>query len=252
MLGRTLWDRAHAVAMDRDVRYYHVGELLRAPFYQARWDCEAVCRHIIYTNSAAYPLKGFHVLLDAAKLLVRDFPDLQIRVPGAALEMPAGEAGRWWVRLRPLGYRGYLMRRIRDLGLAGRVVALGSLDAGQVAAELTQASVFVLPSFVENLSNSRAEATVVGTPCVTAFCGGVQSAVTDEETALCFPPGDAAVLAEQVRRLFRDRELAMRLSASARSVALQRHAPQLVVSQLINAYESETARHQRCAEPKMG
>ena len=56
-----------------------------------------------------------------------------------------------------------------------------------------------------------------------SFVGGVPSMVNDGETALCFPPGDEAVLAECLRKLFDDDGLAQRLSESARKIALNRH-----------------------------
>jgi glycosyltransferase involved in cell wall biosynthesis len=110
------------------------------------------------------------------------------------------------------------------------------LDAEQYLKELRRANVFVLPSFLENSSNSLCEAMLVGTSCVASFVGGVSSLVSDEMTALCFPPGDEAVLAEQLRRFFSDEAQAKRFSKNAMDIARKRHDRQTVANRMVEIY----------------
>jgi glycosyltransferase involved in cell wall biosynthesis len=183
-------------------------------------------------------LKGFHVLLEAAGALLAEFPRLQIRVPGRDLWNNGTLAERWRRDLRLPGYTRHLARLAERLGLRDHIRTLGPLDGRQVARELEGAAAFVLPSYVENSPNSLAEALCVGTPSIAAFVGGVGSLARDEENALLMPHGDAAVLASQLRRLFRDRDLALRLSHNARYAARLRHAPECVLTELLSAYDA--------------
>jgi glycosyltransferase involved in cell wall biosynthesis len=106
--------------------------------------------------------------------------------------------------------------------------------------ELLKSHAFILPSLIENSPNSLAEAMLVGTPSVASFVGGVPSMAKDNESALFFPSGDEAVLAEQIRRIFLDDDLARRLSVRAREVARVRHSKNKIVGDMLEIYESVT------------
>jgi glycosyltransferase involved in cell wall biosynthesis len=173
------------------------------------------------------------VLLEALALLKRDYPGLRLRVPGGRLR-----PGSWQQRLRCDGYWKYLVHRIRVLGLDEQVESLGVLDARAMAEELAAAHVFVAPSFVENLSNSLAEAMLVGTPCVASYAGGMVTTVHDRVEALAFPAGEAAMLAERIRSLLEDDDLARTLSRNARRTARQRHDPQRVTDEIVSIYQA--------------
>jgi len=114
---------------------------------------------------------------------------------------------------------------------------LGWIPADKITRELTQAHVFVIPSFIENYPNSLAEAQLVGTPVIASSAGGIPSMVIDNETGLLFPPGDAATLAMQINRMFNEGALALLWSEQARRVALARHDEKTVVDSVIHAYE---------------
>lgn len=251
-IGRTQWDRAHTYRMNRDAGYYHCAEMLRAPFHGKGWRLDKIRRHSIYASSASYPLKGFHVLVKAVALLVRDFPDLELRVPLAALFHDTGGIRGFWKSLRSSGYSNYLSSLIRKEGLQKHVVPLGVLSAEEVCRELQSAHLFALPSLLENSSNSLAEAMLLGSPSVASFTGGVPSMVEPGRSALCFPPGDAALLAEQIRSVFLDDTLAIRISEAARSTALTRHSGEAVVARMLDIYQEIAATARGAATPAAG
>ena len=141
-----------------------------------------------------------------------------------------------WKSLRSGGYAKYLTDLIKKEGLENHVSSLGILDAARVATELRRANVFVLPSFIENSPNSLAEAMLIGTPSVVSFTGGVPSMVKDGESALCFTPGDSAVLADQIRSIFLDTGLATALSVCARETGLARQSRDKIVGEMIDIY----------------
>lgn len=58
----------------------------------------------------------------------------------------------------------------------------------------------------------------------------------DGETSLIFPPGDEAVLAEQIRRIFLDDQLSLDLSVRAQELARKCHSKDKIVKDMINIY----------------
>jgi L-malate glycosyltransferase len=220
-LGRTYWDQAWQQALQPDGRYWHCGELLRREFHEATWQLDGIERFALYSTTSIYALKGTDVLIRAMALLCQRYPLLRLRIGG---ELPDFEWG------------AYLRRLVRELRLEKHVSFLGYLDARQIAEQLCRAHVYVLPSHVENSSNSLCEAQLVGAPCVASCVGGVPSLVEHGHTGLLFPRGDHAALAGMVSRIFDDDESARTLGARARAIAQRRHAPELVAKNLLRAY----------------
>jgi glycosyltransferase involved in cell wall biosynthesis len=67
------------------------------------------------------------------------------------------------------------------------------------------------------IPNKAFQALACGTPLVTADTPGARELLVDGESALLVPPGDAQALADALRRLAVDPELARRLSAGGRA-----------------------------------
>lgn len=226
-LGRTTWDRMHADAISPGTPYHHVGEILREAFRSRRWAQDRCRRHSIVFTNAGHPRRGCEVLIDAVAMLQREFPDVALRFAGT-------------ISARS-GYGRFLRAYIAQRGLADRVEYLGFLDAERMATELANSHVFAIASFIENSPNSLAEAMAIGMPCVASYAGGIPDMVNDGATGLLFPAGDAPLLADRIARVFRDDALASRLGTAARDAALQRHAPERVVGELLNAYRAVVA-----------
>jgi len=244
-IGQTQWDRAHLRQINPTATYFHHDRVLRQPFYQVQWDITRVQRYSIFTSSASYPLKGFHVLLRAVAILKKEFPDITIRTPLAAFYPGLVGMKRIWRNIRSGGYARFLTDLILRYGLESHVVGYPMLDAECMADHLVRTHVFVLPSFIENESVSLAEAMIVGAPSVASYVGGVPSMAKDEKSALFFPSGDEAVLAHQIRRVFLDDQLAGYLSDQARETARKRHDREKIVNSMMDVYETVKATAER-------
>ncbi len=225
VIGRTVWDRAHMRDINPEAHYHHCDELLRPEFHAAKRQRSGFKKFTIYAPTAWYPIKGFHFLLRAVAILRREFPEVLVRV--ADNKQLSAQAG---------AYPRLLRNMIEELGLSKNVEWLGPLDGASVARVLEETHVFVAPSVVENLCNSLAEAMLVGVPSVASFAGGMVTTIRHEETGLSFPIGDYAMLAECIRRLFLDDQLAARLVENARAVALVRHDVRAVGNSLKDIY----------------
>jgi glycosyltransferase involved in cell wall biosynthesis len=98
-----------------------------------------------------------------------------------------------------------------------------------------EADIFVNASWADNLPGSIIEAFASGTPVVTTAAGGIPYIVTHEQTGLMCEPGDWKALANNVTRLLREPELALRLAAAGRNEA-SRYEWDNVRSQWLAAY----------------
>jgi L-malate glycosyltransferase len=221
-MGRTFWDRAHLRAVNPDASYFQVSEVLRPSFYETQWEVGSCTRQrIIFTNANSFN-RGTEIILDAIVILARDFPGISLALAGGVESLPYGK------RLR---------RKIAALGLYDKVVFLGKINEKQMSVELQKAHVFVISSLLENSSNSLCEAQLIGLPCLASYVGGIPTLVEEGQTGLLFPAGDAAVLAERIREVFMDNNLAHKLGTQARQTALFRHDPGTVTKTVMDTYE---------------
>ncbi len=111
--------------------------------------------------------------------------------------------------------------------------------AGQisdVAPYFAAADVFVLPSHSEGSPNVLLEAMAAGLPVVATAVGGVPDTVTDGEQALLVPAAQPQAMADAIRRLLTDGDLALRLGTSARERAAAQFSPEARVRRIAEIY----------------
>ena len=216
ILGRTTWDRAHTYAINPRAAYYSCPRVLRPAFYDAAWAPEGMERHSLYVGNSYYALKGFHFVVRALPLLIREYPDVRVYVAG---HPPYGDRRAFYKK----GYGVYLKKLIGDLNVGDHIVFTGTLTAEQVADRLSRVNAYVLPSAAENSPNTLAEAMTVGAPCISAYVGGAPDMAEDGKEALFYRCDDPALLAWCVKRVFDDDALALRLSENARLRARRTH-----------------------------
>ena len=111
-------------------------------------------------------------------------------------------------------YEDELKALTERLGLSDRVIFTGLRP--DVPALLAGATVSVMPSLNEALSNVLLESMAAGAPTVATRVGGTPEAIVDDVTGLLVEPGDATALAEAVARLLQ--------RAGARAPAWRRRA----------------------------
>jgi glycosyltransferase involved in cell wall biosynthesis len=121
------------------------------------------------------PEKGFGVLIEAARRVLREDPAAGIVLFGDG------------------SLRAALARQIEAAGLTGRFILAGfrtDLDR-----YLPWLDVMVLPSYTEGLPNVVLEACAAGVPVVATAVGGTPEVIEDGVNGYLVPPGDAKVLA---------------------------------------------------------
>ncbi len=152
--------------------------------------------HILFLGEMG-PRKGVPELIDALQAL-------DTRQP-------------WRATLAGNGAVAQTRSEIERLNLAHKVRVTGWVGPAEVEALLTDADVLVLPSHHENLPMSVIEAMAYGLAVVTTPVGAVEDVIEPEVTGLLCPPGDAARLAEAIRRVVEDASLRAKLGQAAKT-----------------------------------
>ncbi len=238
VIGRTEWDYSNVWAINPRAKYHLCNESLRSPFYAGGWDLHKCERHTLFTSQASYPIKGLHILLEAVRLLKPDYPDIRLSVGGPKITNTASLKEKLLIT----GYGNYIRNLIRDYGIESNVEFTGALNADAMAGKLAATHVYVLASSIENSPNSLGEAQLVGTPCVASYVGGVPDMVTDGEDGLLYNYLEPAILANKIRKLFEDDELAQKLSIKGRERALVRHDRQKNLERMLEIYSTITGK----------
>ncbi len=231
ILGRTTWDRAHSYAINPNAKYYPCSRILRAPFYEEKWNIDKMERHSIYVGNGYSALKGVHFVVMALPYLIREYPDVKVYVAGYK---PYQENDKRSFLKK--GYAAYLKKLIYDLGVQNHIEFTGPLKANQVAETLSKVNAYVLCSTIENSPNTLGEAMMVGTPCVASYVGGVSDMAEDGKEALFYRNDDPKLLAWNIKRIFDNDELALSLSEAGKKKALITHDAEKNAQMLIDAY----------------
>ena len=146
--------------------------------------------------------KGVGILFEAARILLAENPKFELLVIGDGPE------------------RASLERLSEVAPLAGQVRFAGRLSGAELHAAFARTSVVVVPSLAgEVFGLVVAENMLRGLPVVASDLGAFVEVLG--EGGLTFPTGDAAALAEALRRLLDDPALATQLAERARQRALE-------------------------------
>ena len=174
--------------------------------------------------------KGLEQFLEAAEMLMPRFVDARFVIVGYANPLEQE-------------YENSLKALTDQLGLTGRVIFTGLRQ--DVPSLLAAATVSVMPSLNEALSNVLLESMAAGAPTVATRVGGTPEAIVDEVTGLLVEPGDPKGLADAISRLLQDPALARRLGGAARKAIEDRYSVEKMVRATEALYFDLLARKQR-------
>jgi glycosyltransferase involved in cell wall biosynthesis len=140
--------------------------------------------------------------------------------------------------------RPRLEARARELGLSDRVVFRGRISDAELRRAYEMADVFVLPAVLdargdtEGLGVVLLEAMNYGVPVIASRIGGIVDIVTDNETGILVPPGDAAALAGALQALLVDVSRARQLGEAGRRRLAERFSWKAIVERFEAVYRS--------------
>lgn len=232
VMGRTDWDKACSKQINPNCIYHHCNETLRDSFYNDEWTYEKCEKHSLFVSQCSYPIKGMHLMLEAMKEIVKDYPDAHLYTTGFnPLKLTFKQ------KLLQNSYNRYLGKLIKKYRLTNNVTFLGLLNEANMKQRYLKSNVFVSCSSIENSPNSVGEAMLLGVPVVSSDVGGVKNLMTHNEDGVIYPFDEPYMISYYVKQIFSDLEMAEKFSKNARFHARTTHNRQKNVSTVLDIYK---------------
>jgi glycosyltransferase involved in cell wall biosynthesis len=181
---------------------------------------------LFFGTLSAY--KGLDLLLDIFERVARAMPEAVLVLAGFPLGDFSVEEYRAEADRRGFGNRLRIVDRY--------------IDSGAVVAWMQLADAIVFPYRTVYQSGALHVAQTFGAPIVATGVGAMPEVITDRESGLLVPPGDAAAFAAAVTELLRNRELAQMLGNRAAAEARTRFSWRSVARTMLDRYESLLSR----------
>lgn len=188
--------------------------------------------HLIFVGRL-HEQKGLDVLLAAFQQIVRQYPDLNLRL------QLLGDG--------PL--RESLKELSQALGISRKVEFVGMTD--HVFKYLGDADIFVLPSRAEGLSNALLEAMTCGLPVVVSNIPANLNVTEHGQNGLVFTAGDPNSLASAVESLLEQPELRARLGKSARQTIENRFSMNSIADRYLALYRDVLANDEQSSQSRL-
>jgi phosphatidylinositol alpha-1,6-mannosyltransferase len=200
-----------------DVKQFHpqdtAGEIRRR---HGIADSEA----LILTVQRLWARKGVTTFLDAAATVAKAIPSARFVIIGDGPE------------------RAALERHAAALGVAERVTFAGRKPNHELPVYYAAADVFAFHTLHEGLGIVLLEALASGCPVVTTAAGGTLDIVSDGDTGLVVPPGDANAFANAVIRVLGEPSLKAALRVRARRTAETEFDWDVVAGRYLEVFEA--------------
>lgn len=164
---------------------------------------ESKSKKILYAGLLTY-LKGVVHLVNAFALIARDFPQAELVIIG---------------RESDKAYAAQLKALLSKLGLESQVQFMPQLAQPELAKQMSQASVFVLPSLSEGLGRVVIEAMATGMPVIGSCVGGIPDLVREGINGFLVPPGDEEILSQRLRWVLEHPTEAVQMGRHGRNFA---------------------------------
>ncbi len=163
--------------------------------------------------------KGQNYLLEALKELVKTIPNISLTLMGP-------------------GDSGWIVQLVDDLGLNQHVQVLPSRN--DVPACLAAADMIIHPSLADSFSQLVIEAQGVGGLLIASDIAAAREQIIDGVTGLIVPPRDSSAIAEAVRYLVDNPELAISMRKNGPSHVREKFNWQRMVSEEIECLKEYT------------
>lgn len=170
--------------------------------------------------------KGLVTLAQAAGAILDAVPDSTIDIIG-------GETGE----IDASTLRSYVSDALHP-----RLIFHGRVSHEELPNFYRRAAICVVPSRWDNSPNTVYEAMGCGTPVVACRVGGIPDLVMDGETGLLVPRDDPDALATAAISLLLDRNRMDIMGQKARTQAVARFNPEMIVDQTLRLYEEALTR----------
>ncbi len=165
-----------------------------------------------------FDLKGHEYVLQAARRVARDHPELRLLFVGDGI------------------LRGRLERMANELGLGEKVVFAGLVPSSEVPGCLAAMDALVHASLREGLARVLPQALLAGKPVVSFDVDGAREVVVEGETGYLVAPKSVEGLAEVMAKVLERPEEAERMAARGRELCKERFDWRRMVESLDSLY----------------
>jgi glycosyltransferase involved in cell wall biosynthesis len=157
---------------------------------------------VIVTVGRLERQKNQKMLIEAFSAIYKTHPDYKLRLFGRG------------------SLESELKGQVENLGLTDAVEFMGNVE--DVHRQIRNASLFVMTSNFEGLSNSLIEAMMMGLPCISTDCAGTDEIIDDGESGIIIRCGDVSALTEAMSYLIENKDIADKYGAEAHKRAKSR------------------------------
>lgn len=234
-IGRTKWDKNITRVLASKAKYYHCDEVLRPEFYLRKWKIKGENKLTLLSVIRGTIYKGLDTVLEAALLLKELNVEFEWLIVGNSEHDQIPKL---------------LERKYKVSFSKVNIKFLGNKNAGQIVNLLSDSSIYIHPSHIENSPNAICEAMIMGVPVIATAVGGTSSIVKENDEGILIQDGDPYVMAGAVLELKDNKLLKNNLSINARKRALKRHDPSKVVKELSQIYTDIVQDYYSKKEPK--
>jgi len=147
--------------------------------------------------------KGLKYLIQAFQKVASRHPRLRLEIMGEGDE------------------KNNLEKQVKEANLSDKISFLGRIPQEKVAKYYQRASLFVLPSLNEGMSNAMLEALASGLPLIATDTGGSKELITEKENGFIVKMKSAEDIAAKIELLFNDPELRKKMAENSRQKALK-------------------------------
>ncbi len=169
--------------------------------------CASIYRHRKSVMPRLIWVRAFHqtynptMAIELIRDLLAEYPDIHLTMIGPDKEDDSFER---------------TSTKILDFGLENHVEVIPGVEHNRIPALLDRADIFINTSNFDTAPRSLIEAMANGLCIVTTNVGGIPYLVADQKDALLVPPNQTQKMADAVRQLLTDEDLAAQLSLNAR------------------------------------
>lgn len=173
--------------------------------------------------------KGIHDLLEAARDVSKDFPEVRFVLAGAPHSTLS---------------RAELEMMLKQNGLISNVELIGHIPWEELVSWYQRATVCVLPSYYETFGVAALEPMAFRVPPIVSTAGALPEVVEHQVTGILVPTGDTRALANAIIRMLRDPQLRVGLGKAAQERVAQRFVVEQNLEKNIALYQWAINKHE--------
>ena len=167
--------------------------------------------------------KGLHILIEAMREVLREFPHAQLTLVGDGPE------------------KSTIEQLIKEYQLEKHVHLEGLCSHQEVSRYFKRAHVFVLPSLREGFPLVVLEALASGVPCIASNVGGLKAVVEDGVNGYLVSPSNMKELSLKVIELLNNPDVLKEMGESARNTIADHYSWGSIADRTLDIYQQDMA-----------